>query len=103
MYQFPEKRAHDRHDRLDIVLLSDTKESFTRVILLNYSPEGLYIKSPRPLTAGEKICIKSDASLEGKVPEQCDAHVVWCSPVIGKHPHFRAGIKYEGEKKEEAE
>ncbi len=95
MYQFPEKRLHDRHDRLDIVQISDSDQAFTRVILLNYSQDGLYIKSPRALTAGENICIKSDEALQGKVPGECYGTVVWCSPVIGKHPHFRAGIKYK--------
>lgn len=97
MYQFPEKRSHDRHDRLDVVLVSDQQQTFTKVILLNYSTTGLYLKASRHLPPGQTICIKAPESLQDRMPATCYGKVIWCSPVIGKHPHFRAGIKFTPE------
>lgn len=102
MYQFPEKRSHDRHDRLDVVLVSDQQQTFIKVILLNYSKTGIYIKTSCPLSPGQTISIKPAESLKDKMPATCDGKVIWCSPVISKHPHFRAGIKFAPQEPETA-
>lgn len=99
MKQYREKRRYDRHDRLDAVLIADENQGFTRAVLLNYSQSGLYIKSPRSFAPGQQVRIETDAPVEGKIPETCRGRIVWCSPVIGKHPHFRAGIRYYEEDK----
>jgi hypothetical protein len=102
MYQFPEKRSHARHDRLDLVFVSDQQQSFIKVILLNYSQTGIYIKASCHLPPGQTICIKAAESLKDRMPATCYGKVVWCSPVISRHPHFRAGIKFTPQKPETA-
>ncbi|WP_462323632.1 PilZ domain-containing protein [Desulfoplanes sp.] len=96
MYQFPEKRKFDRHDRLGVLIVTEQDRASTKVILLNYSKTGLYIKSPKSFAPGQTLHISSATSLKGEVAADCRGKVVWCSPVIGKHPHFRAGIRYVG-------
>ncbi|GAU09821.1 PilZ domain-containing protein [Desulfoplanes formicivorans] len=94
MQYYREKRRYDRHDNVDELQVSSDNQSPTRVVLLNYSKAGVYIKSPRYLAPGAPVNLAADEHLRDKVPQTCKGSVVWCSFVAGKRPHFRAGIRF---------
>jgi hypothetical protein len=93
MEYYREKRRYLRHDNVDELEVSSETLAPTRVVLLNYSKGGMHIKSPRYLAPGEPVHLAADEHLKDKVPPTCKGSIVWCSPVMGTCPHFRAGIR----------